>query len=229
MSGFDAVSNGSSTTGDSHSHNHTCTGTNRAIFAEVYTFEAGTAVKPSGMTYNSTALVEIGHLAMNVAELCTMYALANPSSGSNSLVANWPGGSNMDEMFVIAMSTDDTDQTTPNGTVEANTQNTTAPSQTPGTTSGDLVTSFLIMYNQATFAVNGGETDRLNIQTGLSTNGGISTEVAAGATTNMLWNTSGGQDGGHFAFNINTPAAASGAVFINNYASSIKFRHMIGR
>ena len=214
MSGFDAVSNGSSTTGDSHTHSHTCTGTDRAIFAEVYTFEAGTAVKPSGMTYNSTALVEIGHLAMNTAELCTMYALANPSSGANSLVANWAGGSNMDEMFVIAMSTDDTDQTTPYGTVSSQTHNGTAPSLTPTTTSGDLVASFLQMYSQATFAVNGGETDRLNIQTGLSTNGGISTEVAAAATTNMLWSTSGGQDGGHFAFNVNSPSVVNTTIAV---------------
>jgi hypothetical protein len=126
----------------------------------------------------------------------TLYRLIAPASGSTTSYANW--GSAQDEVLLISVSTKDTDQTTPNGTIATATANTSlAPSVNATTVAGDLVLDFAFLGNNVGDAplltATAGQNPLQEIE-GTDTTYeamGSSYKTASGTSTTMSWSATG--------------------------------------
>jgi muconolactone delta-isomerase len=127
-------------------------------------------------------------------------------------------GSGQDERWIIGVSTKDTDQTTPNGTVASATGTGTGPTVAATTTSGNLVLDFMSWLDGggSSWTVTDDVPDSLQEIEGATLQyegAGASRETAAGASTTCSWTISGGggNNWGTFALQINEAVAAPAA------------------
>lgn len=189
-------------------------GTNRVLFAWILT-GATTVLDPSTVKWNTTeSLTQLGttiNLGANVK--ISLWRLINPTAGSFALDVTWAG--TQEEIGVIWVSTKDTDQVTPNGTVATATGSTSAPTVNASSAAGELV------LDGAGFSDNGANNITLTVDASQTSNQeidgadlgfeglGSSRETAAGASTTMSWTMSATAafGWGIFAFQVNGAAA----------------------
>lgn len=126
----------------------------------------------------------------------SLFRLIAPAATTSTSYANWPNA--QDETLIVSVSTKDTDQTTPNGTIATATGAASlAPSVSATTISGDLTVDFTFVGNNTgdgpTLAATAGQTSLQEIEgadTGYEAFG-TSWKTAAGASTTMSWTATG--------------------------------------
>lgn len=147
----------------------------------------------------------------------SLWRLIAPTAQSSTVYVDW--GTNQDETFIIAVSVEDADQTTPNNTVASGTGTNLTPSAAATSVSGDLVLDgFFYMdggADQETFTEGAGQTviETIREATTPYEGAGSSQETASGVSTTMSWtiNSGSGIDTwGIFAFAVNEAAAGGG-------------------
>lgn len=105
----DAVANGWVASGTTTTYSHTCTGSDLAILNGMYTWNSIHTISSS--TYNGVSMTELGQRAADqTGGKITIFGLAGPSTGTNSMVATI---SATGQMFVNSSSYTGVDQTTP--------------------------------------------------------------------------------------------------------------------
>lgn len=100
---FDATSQGTSSA-NSISFSHTCTGTDRILVAYVLGSSSGGApLAPNSATYNGVAMTRpVSNVTSNIG--IAMFYLVNPASGSNTFSASFTSGGGADSMRTILAS-----------------------------------------------------------------------------------------------------------------------------
>lgn len=146
----------------------------------------------------------------------TLYGLTAPASGSTTSYVSWAGA--QDETFLIAVSTKDTDQTTPNNTVASATGTNVSPTASATSVAGDLVLGFMFYLdsgaNEATWT-RGGQTVIETIRDASTPYEGIDAayQTAAGTSTAASWSISGTgalDEWGVFALAVNMASGGGG-------------------
>ena len=157
---------------------------------------SGTPVNPSGSKWQGsggTALTQQG-TTQSIGSYWkhSLYRLIAPTGASNTSYASW--GSAQDEVFMLCMSSKDTDQTTPNGTVATATGTASPITVNVSTTSGELCYDFAFLGNDAadspTVTVGSNQTSKQEIEGGVPSAyeaAGCSTSTAASSTETMDW------------------------------------------
>lgn len=187
------------------SYSHTCTGSDRALYAAISLDGAGTPAATA--TYNSVSMTKKAEIAGQ--QGLSFFRLAAPATGANTVTINWTGS------FVWASASESftgVDQTTIDtaaSTTEAATG--TAVTKNVSSASGDMTIDALSL-NAGTTAGSTPDAGQSSSEQGAAaaaTMCGISWEVGA-ATVAMGWSwTTGTNRNAHSAFNILQSVTAS--------------------
>jgi hypothetical protein len=204
-------------------------GSNRVLYVLAGS-GAGTPVDPSAVKWGGsggTSLTQIGttlNVGANVK--ISLWRLIAPAATSSTIHVTW--GSGQDERWIIGVSTKDTDQTTPNGTLASATGSGTGPTVAATTTSGNLVLDFMSWLDGggSSFTVTDDVPDSLQEIEGATLQyegAGASRETAAGASTTTSWTISGGagNDWGIFAFQVNEGTAPAVSDPVKGYDDGV--------
>jgi len=190
---FDAVTSGSFPSKTTGTVSHTCSGSNRALYA-VIDMRASDIV--TGCTYNGVALTKLGvidTITMN-AQIWRMIA---PPTGAHDLTVT----TSANRRFILhAVSFTGVHQTTPDGTPVTGSGTGAGgihPSVVVSSAAGEVVLDGAALRNDdntSTLTADAGQTDRGNLANSNGTNSGIrgacSTEPGAASTT-MSWTADG--------------------------------------
>jgi len=140
---------------------HTCTGSDLVLVVGI-SFYQNTNSFVSGVTYNSVAMTLIPNSSTNNgAYFSLMYGLIAPSTGANDIVVTM-GGNAPFELGCGAISWTDAHQTTPFGTANTATGNSTSPSVTVSSGASEVVMANLIILHSGTLSVGAAQTSRWN-------------------------------------------------------------------
>ena len=124
----------------------------------------------SSVTYGGTALTLVGEEIGNGNAKIHIYELVNPPSGAANVVVNFSAAP--DKGAVVAVTTfTGVNQTTPLGTFVSAQANSTNPTVSVTSASGELVFDVVTIRNQ-TLTVGSGQTQRWNLDSGSETTGG---------------------------------------------------------
>lgn len=185
---FDAATTDTYVGGMSRTWSHPCTGSDRflVVCIAVYTNTAGV----SGVTYAGVSMTLIGTITATGGCVVHMYALKNPASGANNVVATLSGPP-WYYAFAAASYTG-VDQTTPYGTYASASGGSGTPTVDVSSASGELVVDALAARMNPS-SPGSGQTQRAlvnNASDGANIRAAISEEAGA-ATTTMSWSGSG--------------------------------------
>ena len=149
---------------------------------------AGTSRYITSMTYGGVAMTLVGSAGVN--RRVELWRLLNPTVGTGTILANWSGSS--DVVFWSGSFTN-VDQTTPFGTFQSASGNSTTPSVTVSSATGQLVVDVMAAAGDAG-TINPGSAQALicSGNTGTSSGdarGGGSSEPGASSVT-MTWSLS---------------------------------------
>ena len=190
---FDAVNDGGNNDVDSLTVSLTVGGNdNRAVYALVG-IEDGTETAPTGVTFGGVAMTQIGSTVTNAPDSISLWRLLDPPSGASDCVATLAGVA--DELLMGVMSFYNVNQTTPEGTPNTATGNSTGPSVAVTSTSGDFVIDGVVVNNNGAHTAGASQTERFEQAgtggTGVSISG--STERAISTSTTMSHTVSTGE------------------------------------
>lgn len=157
---------------------------------------SGTPVACSGSKWQGsggTALSQVGTTnSIGSFWKHSLWRLIAPTGATNTSYASW--GSAQDEVFMTCMSSKDTDQTTPNGTVSTSTGTSSPITTNVSTTTGELCFDFVFLGNDAadspTITVGANQTSKQEIESGSPSPYeamGCSVSTAASSTETMDW------------------------------------------
>lgn len=88
---YDTSTDGGTTTGTSHSFNHTCSGNNRDLYVAVDTQTADNTDYVTGVTYNTVAMTRVDEFRSPGQGGSYLYRLLNPASGTNAVAISTSG------------------------------------------------------------------------------------------------------------------------------------------
>ena len=180
---FDAVSSGGAVAATSLTISHVVgTGPNRYLIVGVRV-DDGVETTPSGVTYDSVTMTQIGSTVSNGVGSVSMWKLINPNSGTADIVITF--GTPADEIDAGGISLENVHQTTSEGTLATANGHSTGPSVAVTSVLGDLVIDCVANASVAgiTFTPGPGQTKRWEI----NGNAAMSEEVASGTSTTMSW------------------------------------------
>ena len=194
-------------------------GNNRVLYVGVLS-GAGSPVDPSGVKWGGSggvALTQVGTtLSVGSFWKFSLWRLIAPTAQTSTVYVSW--ASTQEEVLLIAVATEDTDQTTPNNTVASGIfNNSVTPSKTATSVSGDLVLDFCAIAEEdgvsATISATAGQASLQEIEgsTTVYETFGASTKTASGTTTTMGWTGTAATThayNGQFAFALNGAAAS---------------------
>jgi len=175
---FDAVSNGNALTAASVTISHIVgSGSNRYLIVAVHVEDA-TETTPSGVTYDSAALTQIGSVVTNGTLSVTLWRLIAPNSGTADIVVTF--GTSCDVISAGGLSFDSVHQTTPEGTVVTATASTSSVSVAVTAVLGDVVIDMAAVSGTATMTVGAGQSERWDDLRSIQ-----STEIASSTSVTM--------------------------------------------
>lgn len=208
-------------------------GSNRCVWFSLFSGDSGN-ISSSGAKWQGsggTSATRVGsEVAIGSYWSHGLWELIAPAAATDSAYGTW--ASTCDELLMVCMSSKDTDQTTPKGTVATGTGTTSSPSVNVSTASGELVFDFLAhadIYGNATpsLTVGSNQTSRQEIE-GLAPTGGYeqmgcSTSTAASSTEAMDWTIAGNSDPiawSMFAFQVNGVSGGGGGTTVKTLAAT---------
>ena len=212
---FDAASsNGSDTVGQtSISTTHTASGTNRYVIVGLSFRRETSDVSGISVSYDGVPMSQIGSIVgpgTNVSA-CAMFGLANPNTTAGATVsASWTNGQSWTEIGVVSFTGVLGGIGTPVTQVSANSS---SPSVTVSSATGDMVIDTLATSGGTTATVGVGQTQRWNRSSATSFIGSGSTEPG-GASVVMTWSLLFADQVNYMAVNLlGTAPATSGKNF----------------
>lgn len=187
MSLFDAQAVSASSFSTGPSQNHTCSGSDRCLWVGIV-IEQDKSI--SGITYNSVSMTEIVNQSIGTNIKLYVFRLVAPSTGSNLINVTVSAGTGY---AMSSVSRTGVNQTTPNDTPSTATGNSTAPSASVTSESGDDVIDFVCIDDAGASASNltpgTGQTERSD-SGGLGVMEIASSEEAGAGSVTMSWNIS---------------------------------------
>ena len=204
----DAASSSEATSATSLTWSHTVSGTNRLLVVGVQFYKNVNSFI-SGITYNSVALTPVTGAAINTSNYYVdLWYLIAPSTGSNNIVVSYGGGAPF-ETGCGAVSFTDAHQTVPYGAAVTATGNSSSPSVTVSSGTGEFVMDTMSIIHNGTLSVGAGQTARWNdIGASGFTKYAGSTEPGD-ASIVMNWSNTTAQEWAITAVNIRPTAAVS--------------------
>jgi len=166
---FDSTSGAQTGWTTSNSFSHTCSGSDRLLLVWVYFDRGAGAYYTSALTYNGSALTQVGTFTVGTAGYGELWALVNPASGTNTLSATYSNAGPTAKVAIRALSYNGVNQTTAYGTL--------ATSAGTSTTATVNVTS---------------ATDELVVSGVVSNEGGVTLTVGADQTQRYIVHQLGG-------------------------------------
>lgn len=211
---FDAASQGDVAAAQDLTVEHTCTGTDLALYVGVDTFdtETGEAPQQPTATYDTESMALLGNTIYGAVaqknQRISMFRKVTPTTGANDTVATLPGDT--DELTLAALSFTGVDQGDPDDTAgTADIDTGTEITQDITSATGDLVVDFVAWFDQAITV--GADQDNLVENDNAGGNDSVAGSSQPGAgTVTMSWDWSLDERAGQVAVNVN--AAAGGGL-----------------
>lgn len=171
-------------------------GTNQILFVGVGDRNGPPPLDAVSVTHAGNAMTATGAQAVNGTAGSRLYYIVNPTSGTNNVVVDWPGAPLTDA--IIIWTCNGVDTTNPIASATSANGNSTAPSVTVTTATGEVVVDFMFTALQTTAPTEGANQTLF----GATSDG---TEAACGASYQQ------GVDGGVMSWTISShPWATQG-------------------
>lgn len=224
---FDAASEGANTPdGTSLTISHTCTGSDRALYAVVSHTPGDTDVSGVTATYNGTTMdVLFTDTTTHSSRHVRAFRLVAPSTGTNNVVFSWSGNAGM---AAICASFTGVDQTDPDDTQVLTDGGGGATSSSRSVTSatGDMVMDVLVLSNNASaITVSGTNTEinQIDPTGGSDDPNAIAASYEAGAATvTPSWSWTGLVAAVQWAWNINAATGGGGGAAVPVFIHQLK-------
>jgi len=212
---FDAASSGvDATEVTAKSWSHTCTGDDLMLIVGMAFRHASTAPTSIAVTYNGVSMTEITTLNHLTYATCSMFYLANPATGANTIAATWTNVNAFAGGGISFTGAGDTPGT------EASTASSSGASTIDVSSATDEMVVDAIAYaGSTTPTVGADQTTRVGLGVGDKPEVAMSTEAGA-ATVTMSWTNT--PDDVQAQIGVSIPEAASGTNFQVNVDDTFK-------
>lgn len=181
---IDSSDAGTSFNATSGSLSHTCSGSNRVLYARIIGFQDDTV---TGVTYAGSAMTRVAYAPDGgaIRGNSQIWRLIAPATGANNITVSM---SVARRIYLQGISFTGADQTTPDGTPnqQGPTTSSTAPSIAVSSAAGEIVIDAMGALNNPTATVGAGQTQDFNLANSVSLIGCGSNEAGAASVT-MSW------------------------------------------